>query len=292
MALQKRVAEFVAEHGDLALERFDGEDTEYDKIRESLESMPFLASKKLVVLRSPSAQKQFVERVDALLDGLDDTTDVIIVEPKLDKRLGYYKYLKAHTEFQEFKEPDSNGLASWLVSEAKVRGGTLSISDARYLVERCGTNQQLLSGELDKLVLYDPTITRDTIDMLTESSPQSTIFQLLDALFAGRSRQAMELYEQQRQLKVEPQQIIAMLAWQLHIVAVVKAAGTRSDAAIASEAKISPYVVSKTRAITRSLSPVQIRKLITTVLDIDIRSKTGRVNPDEALQNLLVLGVA
>jgi DNA polymerase III delta subunit len=50
-ALKKLVADFVAEHGDMALEQLDGETADVDRIREALQSAPFLASKKLVVLR-------------------------------------------------------------------------------------------------------------------------------------------------------------------------------------------------------------------------------------------------
>ena len=290
--LQKRVADFVAEHGDLALERYDGEETEYDKIRESLESMPFLATKKLVVLRSPGSQKQFAEKAEALLGSLDETTNVIIVEPKLDKRGSYYKYLKAHTDYQEFKELDANGLVSWLVGEAKVHGAVLSTADARYLVERSGAHQQLLASELEKLAIYDKTITRQSIDALTESTPQSTIFQLIDASFSGNTARAMDLYEQQRMLKVEPQQIIAMLAWQLHVLALVKAAGSKSDALIAGDAKLNPFVVSKTRGIAQKLSVQDIKRLVRAVLDIDAGSKRGRLNPDEALRNLIATNLA
>ena len=92
--LRRVVGGFVAEHTDMGLDRIDGEEAEYDRIRESLESLPFLASRKLVVLRAPGANKQFVENVEQLLGNLPETTDVIIHEPKLDKRSSYYKYLK------------------------------------------------------------------------------------------------------------------------------------------------------------------------------------------------------
>ncbi len=70
--------------------------------------------------------------------------------------------------------------------------------DAKYLVMRVGANQQTLSNELAKLLSYDKAITRQTIDLLTEQTPQSTIFELLDAAFAGNSKKAMELYAEQR----------------------------------------------------------------------------------------------
>lgn len=286
--LRRVVDDFTKEHGDLALTQLDGEEASFDQMREALASMPFLASKKLVVLRMPSAQKEFTEKAKDLLEALGDETDVIIVEPKLDKRSSYYKYLKSHTEFQEFGELDANGLSRWLADEAKRCGGTLSSADARYLVERVGANQQLLSNELEKLIVYDAAVTKQTIDLLTEPMPQSTIFQLLDALFAGDSKRASQLYDEQRRLKVEPQQIIAMLAWQLHVLALVKTAGNQSETEIARSAKLSPFVVGKTRRAAARLSLAELKKLVAQVLAIDEGSKTGALDPDEALRNLLI----
>ncbi len=50
---------------------------------------------------------------------IPETTDVVMVEPKFDKRLNYYKFLKKHADFREFTEPDAAGLARWLVEAAK-----------------------------------------------------------------------------------------------------------------------------------------------------------------------------
>src|SRR3954468_14390041 len=84
--LDRLVSEFVAEHSDMGLERLDGEEAEYDRMREAIESLPFLASKKLIVLHRASANKQFVEQAEQLLTNLSESTDVILIEPKLDKR--------------------------------------------------------------------------------------------------------------------------------------------------------------------------------------------------------------
>jgi DNA polymerase-3 subunit delta len=286
--LNRLVREFVTEQGDLALERVDGEEADYGRLQEALTSLPFLASKKLVVLDRPGANKQFVERIDMLAAGLPETTEAILVEPKLDKRLTYYKFLKKATDFREYKQLDLNGLATWLVGEAKVQGGSLQRADAQYLAERVGLNQQLLANELEKLLLYDVQISRQTIDLLTEPAPQSTIFQLLEAAFAGNRRRAMELYREQRALKVEPPQIIAMLAWQLHVLALIKTAGQRSSDAIASEAKLSPYVVRKSQGIADNLTGSELKVLVQDLLEIDVRSKRSALDADEALQNYLL----
>jgi len=286
--LDKLVAAFLAEHDEFGLERIDGEETEFPKLAEALTSLPFLAAKKMIVLRRPSANKEFAEKAEELLSNLPETTDVIIVEPKLDKRLSYYKFLKKSTDFREFLELDSGGLAKWLSDEAKAREGRLSQSDAQYLVERVGANQQLLSNELEKLLLYDTAISRQTIDLLTEATPQSTIFALLESAFGGNATRTLQIYKEQRAMKVEPPQIIAMLAWQLHVLALIKTAGDRSASDIASQAKLSPFVVQKSQNIARKLSLSELKVLVSDLLSIDARSKRQNLDSDEALQNYLL----
>jgi DNA polymerase-3 subunit delta len=289
--LKKLTASFLAEHDEFGIERLDGEEADYARLQESLTSLPFLADKKLIVLRRPSANKEFTERAEELLNNIPDTTDVVIIEPKLDKRLAYYKQLKKQTDFREFKELDVPGLARWLVAEATSRGGKISQVDATYLVDRVGANQQLLSNELEKLLLHSAQISRQSIDLLTEATPQSTIFELLEAAFAGNAKRAMQLYKEQRVLKVEPPQIVAMLAWQLHVIALIKAAQDRSADQIAAEAKLSPYVVKKSQSIARKLTIADLKTLVRDLLAIDVRSKKVGLDADEALQNYL-LGLA
>lgn len=286
--LRELVSAFVAQNGDLALERIDGQETELVKITEAINGLPFLSAKKLVVLREGGANKQFAESAEQILSDLPESTNVILVEPKLDKRLTYYKFLKKHTDFLEFNALDVNGLVRYLTDTAKEQGGSLTPADARYLVERVGANQQLLSNELDKLLLYDKQISRQAIEIMTEPTPQSTVFQLLEAAFAGQTKKALSLYAEQRALKVEPQQIIAMLAWQLHVLAVIKTAGDRQTGQIASEAKINPYVLGKSQGIARDLSLQEIKRLVSDLLEIDAASKSTNLDTDDALQLYLI----
>ncbi|MGH7236956.1 MAG: DNA polymerase III subunit delta [Candidatus Saccharimonadales bacterium] len=290
------VQNFLDGYGDMGLERLDGEEAGFEKIREALQSLPFLASKKLVVLRTPSANKQFVERAENLLKDLPETTDVILVEPKLDKRSSYYKFLKKATDFKEFNALDENGLARWLAETANARGASssssgeqkFSVNDARFLVQRLGTNQELLKNSLDILLLSGDKITRKTIEQMTEPTPQSKVFDLLEAAFNGRTKLALELYDDQRAQKVEPLAIIAMIAWQLKVLATVKAAGQASPAEIAKQSKIKPYVISKNIGLARKLQLSQIKQLVRDLLELDVRLKSESIDADEALRLYLL----
>ncbi len=286
--LDRRVAEFLKENGDMALERVDGQEAEFPRLTESLQSLPFLASKKLVVLREPGVHKQFAEQFEDLLPTIPETTDVIIVESKLDKRTQYYKALKKLTDFKEFSELDNQQLAKWLAETTRAEGGSLSFSDANYLIERVGTDQYLLHNELAKLLQYDSAVSRKTIDLLTEPSPQSTIFELIDAAFAGKTKRAVELYEDQRKQKVEPIQIIAMMAWQLHTMALIKAAGKRPADEIAREAHLNPFVVRKNLPLVNRMTLAELKDLVSRVLELDIKLKSQTIDADDALQHLLL----
>lgn len=287
-SLNKLVSEFLQEYGDMALERLDGEEASYDRIRESLESIPFLASKKMVVLRAPSASKQFTENAEKLLANLPETTQVILHEPNLDKRLSYTKYLQKNTDYHEYKELDGLALARWLCDEAELKGGSLSITDANYLVKRLGTNQRLLASEMSKLLSADKNITRQLIDNLTEPIPQSSTFDLLEAAFSKDQKRMLELYDEQRRQNVEPQAIIGLLAWQLHVLSVCAWSDGRSAQDIAKSVKLNPYVVQRSLGLARGLSRPQIKTYINKLLELDEASKTSAVQLDDALQSYLL----
>lgn len=286
--LQKLVRAFVEEHGDMALERFDGEEAAIDRMRESIQSMPFLTTQKMVVLRNPSRQKPFSEQIGAVLQDAHETVTVLLYESKLDKRSNYYKTLKKQTEFREFSELDEGSLAKWAIDYVAERRGSISSTDARHIIDRTGGNQQMLSTELEKLLSYSLNITAETIDLLTEPVPGSTIFELLDAAFAGNTERLFCLYKEQRALRVEPQAIIAMLVWQLHILAVVKAGSDRAPDILAKEAALNPFVVRKSLGIVKRSSLAYIKELIQDLLRLDIGLKSTSIDADEALQLYLL----
>src|SRR5581483_11488729 len=154
--LDELVSAFVSKHSDLALERFDAEETEAQSIIDSLQSLPFLAERKMVVVRQGNANKQFTEQIEQVIGSVSGDVDLILYEPEIDRRTSYFKLLKKHTKFEEFNPLDKNGLARWLVQEAEKQGAKISRPDATYLVERVGDNQQLLFNELTKLAIYNP----------------------------------------------------------------------------------------------------------------------------------------
>src|SRR5579864_6780075 len=99
--LDELTSKFVKEHGELALERIDAEEAETQAILDAVQSLPFLASRKMVVVRNIGANKAASGQIEQILDSAGDSTDVIFYEPSPDKRTAYFKVLKAKTRSEE-----------------------------------------------------------------------------------------------------------------------------------------------------------------------------------------------
>lgn len=286
--LNQLQSEFINQHGELAVERIDAAVCELQTIIDAAQSLPFLSDKKLVVVRELGNNKAANEKIEQIIDAVAPSTDLIIYEPSPDKRTAYFKALKSKTQLEEFEELDGRKLAPWLVGEAANLGGKISISDANYLVDRVGLNQAILASELEKLLIYDKQVSRDSIDLLTEKTPQSKIFDLLDATFAGNKKRALELYEEQRAQRVEPQAILALIAWQLHLLALAKYGTGKTSAEIAKDAKVNPYPVAKAQNLARRIADEKLVLLINEAAQIDYDSKISAIDIDEALKNFVI----
>lgn len=285
--LHELVDKFVSKYGDLSLQKIDAEEAEIASVNEAIQSLPFLSERKMVVVRNGSANKDFSEQFEQIISSISDSTDLVLYEPHLDKRTVYFKVLKSKTQFEEFNQFDKNSLAKWLVDEAKKQDANLNLSNANFLVERVGENQEMLFNELAKLATYNSDISRVNIELLIEPTPQSKVFDLLDAAFAGRKARALELYADQRAQKVEPQAILAMIAWQLQILSLVKFAKNKSADQIAKDTGMKPYPINKASGLASHVSDDKLRQMVDEALEIDIKSKTTPLDLDEALKTYI-----
>jgi DNA polymerase-3 subunit delta len=286
--LNSLIAEFIDEHGQLAVERIDASEVEPDRILDAVQAVAFLSPRKMVVVSSLSSAKSAAETLEQIIDSDNDETTIIIYDPLTDKRTSYFKTLKSKTSIVEMNEIEAANLPQWLVDEAKKMGASLSRADAAYMVERLGANQSTLYSELEKISIGQPKIDRTAIDENTERTPQSKIFDLIDSIFSGNSKQALKLYAEQRAQKVEPQAILAMITWQLNLVAIAQSAGRRAQTEVASNFGISPYPLQKAGNLASKTSVIQLQKAIRDASQLDYESKTISIDLDEALQAYIV----
>lgn len=288
-AVTKLLQEFRAVNGDMAIDSIDAETAELAEVIDAVTTVPFLAPKRLVIVRYMSTNKEMAGSIDTVLERVADTTDLLIIEARLDARGVYLKTLKKKaTNVQYFESVEGGSLQSWLLQDASTLGAKISPKVAQELIDRVGQNQLLLHNELQKLYLMNPTITADLVRSNTHYSPASSVFAMLDAALQGNIAKASTLYEEQRIQGVEPQAMLGMIAWQLHITAIVVASKGKSSDEIAKKAKLNPFVVRKNMTFTRKMSKQTIIQLLDSAIAADTRIKTGKSKPDPEIHLLLM----
>ncbi len=286
--LKQMRADFVVQNGELAVQDIDGEEALVQDILAKAEATSLFSPHKLLIIKRLGTSKSALETIEQLQIKLDESVGLILVEPSPDKRSSYYKFLQKNFKVYDGKELDNNGLVSWVVERTKESGGSISRQDAYALCERIGNNQQQLNNEITKLLLFSSQITKDTIVSLTEEPPGGTVFNLLEASFSGNRQRALQLYDNLRAQKIEPQIIFGMIVWQATAIAIMSSAGGKSTSQITVDSGLKPFVIEKASQIAKKLSREDIRKLLDSLCQVDKRLKSEKISVDDALKQVLV----
>ena len=284
--LRGLISTYHNEVGEFSVEQFDASEVTYDALLQVVQTLPFLVDKKLVVINGMAANNELLEKIEGFVNRVSDGVEVILVDQNLDKRKSYYKMLLKHTELTDFSELKESGLATWLVEYAATNQAQLSQSDALFLVQRVGSHQLMLAREIEKLALYNPQITRDTIELLTDQSLQANIFALLDSVFAHDADRVIALYREQRRVRVEPQYILSMLTWQLYLIAQAVFAEPQTESTLTA-AGVSPFSASKALQLARKTTRSKIKHIIKELASLDAQTKTS-VDSDAGLELFLI----
>lgn len=273
--------------------RLDGRRLKLEALVAACEAMPFLAERRLVVvtdaLKHIRAGKEREELRD-YLETVPSSCDLVFVETEdVDRRSILYTQLKKRGEVREFTPPQGAELLRWLAERARGLGARLEPVAAARLVELVGGDTRTLSTELEKLATYvgrGVPIGVPAVDLLVEDRQEQNLFAFIDELsarsFGPALRGAHALLEEGQAATY----VLFMLARQLRILIGVKelsAQRLRPDA-IAAELGQKPFVVRKALDQARGFAPGELERLHDRLLELDLATKTGRIQGDVALE--------
>lgn len=277
--------EFIKQNGDVGLEQYDAKELEINRLSDLISGSSLFSSKRLIIIRDIGDNKDLSEALAERADKIDDATDLILVQPKPDKRTRWFNSLKKYANTKTALSGPA--LLEWLVQTAKARGVELSDSDARYLITLVGEDQWRLSSEVDKLAGTSQPVNKQLMDKLIEPSSEENIFQLVDLVVKGEVGPATELYDKLRLADVDPHQFIGTLGWQLNALVVIKTNPSKTSGQIASSSGLSPYVVDRVRPLANKVSPDDLRDVMKLVLDADFDMKQTGIDADQRAKLLI-----
>ncbi|MFR5971974.1 MAG: DNA polymerase III subunit delta, partial [Clostridium sp.] len=116
-------------------------------------------------------------------------------------------------------------LKRWIAGYMKKAGKSISTKGAERLIERVGTDMEMLSNELEKCIGYvgeSKLIDVPEVDAICSGVTVSKMFDMIDAVALGEKNRAMKLYEDLYTNKESPMSILFMFSRHINILLQVK----------------------------------------------------------------------
>lgn len=279
-SLQKEVERwkkgFIEKHGDLNLLEIANGEIELAELRSSITSLPFLGEKRLVILKDCIKN---ADLKDAIAE-IPESTVVLIAETNLpDKRTSFFKHLSVVANVRLFLSPKGAQLRTWVERRAEFHGGSIDGNAASYLTNISGENLWTLDNEIQKLCLYarGEQINIEKIEELVSGSIQESIFKMIDELSQKKVAEVLRLLRQLQEQGEDAGFVFAMIARQFRLMLEVKSLLEEryNPNMLASRLGIAPFVANIVSRQCRNFTYGELRKVISGLLKIDRRLKTG-----------------
>jgi len=292
-ALAQMRADFPPDLADLNIASLDGRKLKIDALAAACEAMPFLADRRLVIvsdaLKHTKAGKER-EDLRAYLDRIPAFCDLVFVESdEVDRRSILFTYLKKAASVREFTPLQGAELTRWVAERARVRNVRLDPAAAQRLIEFVGGDGRAIVNELEKLACYvgrGGRVTTAEVDLLVQDGQEQNLFAFIDDLSARRLGAALRGARQLLEDGQAPTYIMFMVARQVRILLGVRelSAQRRRPDDIAAELGQRPFVVRKAMEQVRGFDAGALELLHDRLLELDLATKTGRIQPEVALE--------
>jgi len=285
-ARQQAISSLASDYEQLV--KLSGKDIDKPSLIQELAGQSLFGSSSLVVVSRLGDNKSLAAEIEQILDAVGEGNGLVVVEDKIDKRTTYYKTLKKQAEIIKCGQLKPSEATDFVRKRSPALGASITSGAARHLVDKLGTDQQLLDAELRKLSMGIEAISVERIDELTPASLEESAFALTDTLATGQTKRAVEIYRQLRLSGTAAPDILGVLAWQLEVIAQIVAANTSNQQAVARASGLHPFVVKKNWELASGLDMDNIRTMVATTTEADIAIKSSKTPDDEIVEQLLL----
>ena len=194
----------------------DGRAVTPDQLAAICDTVPFLASHRLVVVegllarfdppdrprrgggrprRGPGAELESWLALAEHLQRLPDSTTLVLLDDELSPDNPLLDALRPHAEVKEFPELKPGAVLQWIFDRAEGLGADISPKGADALRDLLGNKMWILANELDKLAAYAQGRRIEAADVraLVHEAREVKIFALVDAVVEKRPPVALHL---------------------------------------------------------------------------------------------------
>ena len=269
---------------------------------ESCETLPMMSDYRLIIVRDCALLENGKAKDEAqdsqllcdYLTRVPETTCLVFdAGASIDKRKKLAKTLCSMPGAVSFDTLDDAQLSRWINQTLRPLGKKMDRASCEVLAFTSGRDLTLLHGELQKLAAYAgdrDVITQDDVARIATHTAECTVFAMVDALSAGKAREAFELLNVLITSGEQRIGILAMIArhyrQMMHLSAML-ACGTQQGE-IARVLGVPPFALRRLTAQTGKRSYESLRRCVEMCVAADYDIKRGAVREDAALDRLML----
>ena len=289
--------------------QLDGRSFSLNQLKDAVASIPFLATKRLVILTHPTASLKDKAEQEEFINYLNTekaTAKLVLVDYEFltndrDKKEGKLNWLEKWASspqqarrvyIRHHPQPSGALMVKWIQEHAKIMGGQISPQAAVLLANQIGDDTRLATQELIKLLTYvnfARPVDTDDVEHLTPLTAKIGDFELVNALRDRDQRKAQALLHRSLQ-EDDPLQILQSIVYQIRLLIVAREIldehGTINDFPKSLNIKYYPAKLALESASRYSIKFLEM--IYHRLLDLDEAIKTGQMESDLALELLVI----
>ena len=172
------------------------------------------------------------------------------------------------------------------------QGNTL-LQKVLCVLERVGTDMEMLSNELEKCIGYvgeSKLIDVPEVDAIGSGVTVSKMFDMIDAVALGEKNRAMKLYEDLYTNKESPMSILFMFSRHINILLQVKECKNRGlrSGEIAKKCGVPPFTIPKYEKQAALFKRSKLLAMLQTRLELEEQFKSGKLSDQLAVELFLI----
>ncbi|MBM3206390.1 MAG: DNA polymerase III subunit delta [Candidatus Staskawiczbacteria bacterium] len=277
----------------LNLNYFDASNKEFKNFYDNFKVSSMFDEKKLVILKNVFSSKNFQEEFLENLKNLEALKDLIVIYEGdgVDERTKVFKTLKKECKSQEFELLDTKKIRAFAQVEFEKKGQKINNDALDLLTSYIGSDLWRLYQEINKLSAFKngTTIKKEDVEIQVKPKIENDIFKTIDALASRNKKQALEFMKKHIDGGDSPLYLLSMIAYQFKNLLVIKELANKGlmYASIVKKSGLHPYVVKKNYFVCSQFSQEQLRGIYKSIFIIDSDIKSGRIEPEMALDLLI-----
>lgn len=286
----------------------DGENLDIDKFTQIFSTPPFIARKRMVIVKSllrKNKDKNIQKEIAKLLDKQNNDDKIIIfwedaTKEKRKKKAPFSgalfnKLIKSKFS-QEFTPLQGQILNKWILKEIEAQNGKIQTQAINILATFIGSDLWQMTNEIKKLASFTlgREITAEDVTLLVKGKFNDEIFALTDMIGTKNKKAALKLLDEQLKNNTPEILILASIINQfrnlIQVREILEDNTFPTRDMVVSQVGLHPFVATKSIEQARNYSMDNLKTIYTRLLKIDRKLKTGQTK-GRILFDLLVMGL-